>query len=247
MFRRIDQLWQRLPIAQHLSFQLLIGMVTAILFLVLFANIAEDIVEGDTIVQVDTALANELHTSATPGAIEFYRVMSFVGMEGVWVLSVAVGLLLVMRKVWRYLAVWGVALAGGLLLNLLVKSIFARPRPVFVDPIALEQSYSFPSGHAMVSFIAYGMLAYFLWRLLSNHRLLRIVVVWLAVMLVVLIGISRMVLGVHYLSDVLGGLSAGGVWLTACITANETIRRKAKPSQAVIPPLDPAASPGAGA
>lgn len=247
MFRRIDQLWQRLPIAQHLSFQLLIGMVMAILFLVLFANIAEDIVEGDTIVQVDTALANELHTSAAPGAIEFYRVMSFAGMEGVWVLSVAVGVLLVMRRLWRYLAVWGVALAGGLLLNMLVKSIFARPRPVFVDPIALEQSYSFPSGHAMLSFIAYGMLAYFLWRLLSNHHLLRIGVVWLAVMLVVLIGISRMVLGVHYLSDVLGGFSAGGLWLTACITANETIRRKAKPSQAVIPPLDPSASPGAGA
>lgn len=233
MFARFNHLWQRLPLAQHVSLQLAIGLAAAVLFLVLFASIAEDVVEGDTIVQVDTALANALHAGLTPQSLSLYRALSFAGMEGVWALSILVALVLAARRKGFYLAVWAAALGGGILLNNLLKFAFARPRPVFVDPVALEQSFSFPSGHAMLSFIAYGMLAYFLWRLVSNRRL-RILIVFGAVLLVLLIGISRMALGVHYLSDVIGGFSAGGLWLAACVTGSETIRRRGHPSQAAV-------------
>lgn len=221
LLRRLGQL----PLVQSLGIQLIIGLVFSLALLALFGNIAENVVEQDTLVQIDTELANALHAQASPGIIAFYRALSFVGMQGVWVLSLIVAALLAVRRRWLYLGVWAAALIGGILLNQLLKALFARPRPVFVDPIALEQTYSFPSGHSMLSLIAFGMVAFFLWRLIAS-RSGRILAVFAAVLLVILIGISRMALGVHYLSDVLGGFAAGGVWLVACLTACLTIERR---------------------
>src|SRR5690606_37445814 len=86
------------------------------------------------------------------------------------------------------------------------------------------ESFSFPSAHAMTSLITYGLLAYFLWHTVHN-RIIRILIVFAATMLVILIGISRMTLGVHYLSDVLGGFMAGGIWLGVCIAALSILHR----------------------
>jgi undecaprenyl-diphosphatase len=117
------------------------------------------------------------------------------------------------------------ALAGGEALNLLLKELFARPRPFFVDPLLPVTGYSFPSGHAMVALVAYGMLAYFAILALRSWQA-RAAVVLGTSLLVLLIGFSRMYLGVHYFSDVLAGFAAGGVWLSALITAMEIIRRR---------------------
>ena len=116
-------------------------------------------------------------------------------------------------------------LIGGYLLNVLIKTLFARPRPTFADPIAVLQSYSFPSGHAMLSLITFGMLAYFLRKRLKTRHV-RMIAVFGVMLLVVLIGISRMALGVHYLSDVIAGYAAGGVWLISCIIAAQRFERK---------------------
>ena len=91
----------------------------------------------------------------------------------------------------------------------------------------VETSYSFPSGHAMESFVAYGMLAYLAVLALKTWEA-RVAAVCGAALLVVLIGFSRMYLGVHYFSDVIAGYAAGGVWLSALITGAETIRRGGK-------------------
>jgi membrane-associated phospholipid phosphatase len=91
----------------------------------------------------------------------------------------------------------------------------------------VETSYSFPSGHAMESFVAYGMLAYLAVLWLRTWEA-RVAVICGAALLVVLIGFSRMYLGVHYFSDVIAGYAAGGVWLSALITGAETMRRGSK-------------------
>jgi len=125
---------------------------------------------------------------------------------------------------WILLWTWLATVAGSALLNWLLKDFFQRPRPHFAHPLLVETSYSFPSGHAMESFVAYGMLAYFAVLALRTWEA-RVGVVCGAALLVVLIGFSRMYLGVHYFSDVIAGYAAGGVWLSALITGAETIRR----------------------
>ena len=122
---------------------------------------------------------------------------------------------------------WLAAVAGSAVLNQLLKGLFERPRPYFEHPLLIEPSYPFPSGHAMESFVVYGMLVYFAVLALRSWKA-RVAVVCGAALLVVLIGFSRMYLGVHYFSDVLAGYAAGGVWLSALITGVETIRRSKK-------------------
>ncbi len=111
------------------------------------------------------------------------------------------------------------------MLNLLLKDLFARPRPHFERPLVVETSYSFPSGQAMASLVVYGILAYFA-TLAFKGRGRRAVSVGGAAVLVVLIGFSRLYLGAHYVSDVVGGFVAGGAWLSATTTGWEAIRQR---------------------
>lgn len=205
-------------VVRKISVFLIFGLVLSILSLWLFVGVAEDILEGDPIVDVDAAFATELHREATPFNTSVYILISSLGAQGIVAVAVVVGLYYALRRQWLNLIFWIIALGGGILLNILIKTVIARPRPYFVDPLALERSYSFPSAHSMTSLITYGMLAYFLVVSVRN-RYVRIVIVFVAALFIILIGISRMALGVHYFSDVLGGFAAGGMWLGICIVA----------------------------
>src|SRR5215213_3146518 len=133
-------------------------------------------------------------------------------------LHLTVGLLAAAGCLWLF---------GGLVEDLLTGDPIVRfdqALPFFEHPLLTETSYSFPSGHAMESFVVYGMLAYFAVLALRTWKA-RVGVVCGAGLLVVLIGLSRMYLGVHYFSDVLAGYAAGGEWLSSLITGVETIRR----------------------
>jgi undecaprenyl-diphosphatase len=107
-----------------------------------------------------------------------------------------------------------VVLGGAELLNLVLKLSFHRPRPE-VAFVQLD-TYSFPSGHAMISTAAYGALAYLAWGPLRTPRR-RLILVAGTTLLVALIGFSRLYLGVHYLSDVLAGTAGGLFWLAVSI------------------------------
>jgi len=209
--------------------RLIMGVIIALICLIVFIAIAEDVHENDVLVQVDQAIANELHHQGAnqPNAIAFYKVISAVGLPGVWVMGVAVALLFAMRRQWHDFGIWTITLVGGILLNNIIKLIFARSRPVFSDPFVLEQNYSFPSGHAMMAVIGFGFLAYVLVASVKNP-IVKIFIVFALTLLIVLIGISRMALGVHYFSDVVGGYAAGGAWLAMCITSLEQMGRRTR-------------------
>ncbi len=146
-------------------------------------------------------------------------------LEALALVSVAFAVVLLVQRRWSACVVWLVAVLGGEVLNLLLKDLFARPRPHFEHPLVVETSYSFPSGQAMASLVVYGMLAYFA-TLASKGRGKRAVWVGGAAVLVVLIGFSRLYLGAHYVSDVVGGFVAGGAWLSATITTWVAIRQR---------------------
>ncbi len=221
------------------SLVLLAGLLISIACMVFFADLAEDVQENDRIVEFDSALAEELYSRATPGSVRFFQFISFLGSPFIPVIGVLMGIVLARRREWTRLTLWITAVAVGELLNLILKQIFARARPVFASPLAVAQFFSFPSGHAMMSIITYGMMAYLLWRMVKNHRL-RILIVFTTVLLVAVIGISRLYLGVHYFSDVVGGFAAGAAWLGTCIIALELFERRAKYRRN---PPDPIPSP----
>jgi undecaprenyl-diphosphatase len=104
-----------------------------------------------------------------------------------------------------------------MLLNKLLKYAFHRPRPFFTDPIISLDSYSFPSGHTMAATVLYGVLAaYFVANTRDWRR--RVLVICGAGFLILLVAFSRMYLGAHYLSDVLGAIAEGLAWLALCLT-----------------------------
>jgi undecaprenyl-diphosphatase len=219
--------WVRqLPITRYITIYLVFGFVLSAFCLWAFSEIAEEITESDVLVlAIDTQLASTLHAQATPTSTSLYLFISWFGSQGVWLFGILIGLYFFVRRYWLKLTFWIITLVGGSLLNGLLKNFFGRARPSFVDPYVIEQNFSFPSAHSMMSLILYGLIAYLLWREIRD-RPTRYIIVFNAVLFIVLIGISRMALGVHYLSDVLGGFSAGGLWLGACITALNFIQRR---------------------
>ena len=96
---------------------------------------------------------------------------------------------------------------GAILLNSVLKLLFARPRPDLFPPLVVEHSFSFPSGHTMSAIAFYGLLALILWQ--RGRRSWAV----LAGLWVPLVALSRVCLGAHYPSDVLASLAIGTIWL----------------------------------
>jgi undecaprenyl-diphosphatase len=117
------------------------------------------------------------------------------------------------------------AIAGGSLLNNILKTIIHRPRPISETTLVTVYGWSFPSGHAMTSMIFYGMIAYLLVRTVGSGRR-KVFAMALAGFIVFMIGFSRIYLQVHYLSDVLAGYAGGLFWLSICITGMEVYSAK---------------------
>ncbi len=224
--RQLGWMLRRITPGQYLGLHLTVGLLAVAGGLWLFGGLAEDYLTRDPIVRFDQAVADALHAAATPFATKvFLGITALDSAEAIVPISLVVTGLLAWCRRWLYASGWLVALVGVVALNLLLKQIFERPRPIFADPIIVETSYSFPSGHAMDSLVVYGMLAYFALLFIEPWRA-RMGILFGAALLVILIGFSRLYLGVHYFSDVIAGFAAGGVWLSACITGLETLRNR---------------------
>lgn len=184
-----------------------------------FAKLASDVLAGDPIVGFDSAVAVWLHGHSMPALTVLFLAVTQLGSTLVLVVgAVAAVAALAARRRLADAALVATAIAGGELLDAVLKAIVHRGRPEFADPIATAGGYSFPSGHAMAALTLYGALAYVIARRVGGARR-RAVWVGLALAVVVLVGVSRVYLGVHYLSDVLAGYAAGAAWLLLCILA----------------------------
>ncbi|GGF19390.1 phosphatase PAP2 family protein [Hymenobacter cavernae] len=138
-----------------------------------------------------------------------------------------IGYFLVRRHRWYSLLVPVVAL-GSITLNLVLKSAYHRPRPLL--PLVSAEGLSFPSGHAMISASFYGLLIYLVYTHLRRPSIkwLRRSLIVVLVLLILLIGITRVYLRVHYASDVLAGFMAGAIWLLIAIPLLKRIERITK-------------------
>ncbi len=189
-----------------------------------FVGIAEDVARGGPLTAVDSHAAMWLHVRAIQGMVWAMDAVSEVGDPDLLLVVAGVAAIyLAWTRSWYRLVTLALAILGGTALEELLKAAFHRPRPRFPDPIDIFQGFSFPSGHALAAALFFGVLAAFAAESLAGRR--RAAAVAGAVVAVLLVGFSRVYLGAHYLSDVLGGIAAGTAWLSLCVIAVDTLRR----------------------
>lgn len=199
-----------------------------------YAAIAADVVEGGRLSAVDEDLSEWVARSMPSVAEWIARVLSWIGgWIGVTIIVVAALVWLLRHGETALGVLLLVVVLGGQLLDSLAKDGYDRPRPTAGSPIDLPSSSSFPSGHAMTGIAVFGLLGLILSRELASGRG-RTAAVIAGFALGALIGASRVVLNVHFLTDVLGGAALGLAWLAACLLACIVIggrrRRYAEPS-----------------
>lgn len=205
---------------------LTVGLLISLAGLWLFAGVTEDVVHGDPLTKFDVAVLHVFRTHSTALGDSIFYAISLIGSPLVMaIIGAAVAALLAFRRQWIMLGGWLAAYVGGELLDIALKHVIQRPRPLGALQFLHGLSFSFPSGHAMGSVFGYGMLAYVMLVTFPGARR-RAGVVGAAVMLVLAIGLSRLYLGVHYFSDVVGGYAAGVIWLSACISGVEIARQR---------------------
>lgn len=216
----------RLSPEGYLGLHLTIGALLMVAAGWLFGGIAAAVAGGDTITIIDVDLAHWLHVHATPPWTKFMLFITHAhGVLGITVLSVLLGLVFIWKKEWYWLLAVAVSVGGGMIINVLVKHAFHRARPSFDDPLLMLTTYSFPSGHTAGSTLFYGVLTTYLFYHIRSWRW-RVPAVVIAVLMVIAVGISRMYLGVHYLSDVLGAVAEGIAWLALSLTTISALRRR---------------------
>ena len=194
--------------------------VAVLLVAVPFGLLLDQVVRDGPLVRFDTSAADTLHewVRETPGAVRVLRVVTFVGAPAFLALVVTAAALYVLRRRRVRLVVFLVVTTlGGGAVNNLVKVLVDRDRPALEEPVATAGGQSFPSGHAFSSTVAFGALLLVL--LPAVRRRGRPWLIAGAAAVVVAIGFSRLALGVHYLSDVLGGFALGLAWLAASTAA----------------------------
>lgn len=172
----------------------------------------------------DQRMITFIRDFTNPALTTFFIIMTNFGSTIVYIIliiSLSAILYFYLDSRWEALMLF-CSLLGGWLLNVWLKETFERVRPE-LNRLIEASGYSFPSGHAMVSMAFYGMLCYILVRHLKARSKPYWYVIIGSIILIALIGISRIYLGVHYPSDVIGGFVAGGIWVITCILALQAI------------------------
>ena len=219
MVARLAALWKR---SGRKEFVVLLVAGAFCLSLWGFLELADDAPEGDY-EELETRIMRSLRDPADPSiplgpwwSGEVARDITALGGATVVILMtcLVVGYLLLRRAYGATLLVV-VAITGGYILSNTLKTLFARPRPSVVPHLSEVVSASFPSGHSMVSSVVYLTLGVLLARTVAR-RVERIYFIVASILLTVLIGLSRVYLGVHYPTDVLAGWSAGMAWALLC-------------------------------
>jgi undecaprenyl-diphosphatase len=187
-----------------------------------FVSLAGEVIDGDT-QAFDTKILRALRDPADPsrpiGPVWIEGpLLDLTALGGATVLALVVIVVagfLVLQTRYRTAIVVVITWLSGELLNTAMKHVFNRPRPSIVPHLRVVYTTSFPSGHAMESAIVYLTLAAILMRA-SQSRVTKIYMLGIAVLLTTLVGISRVYLGVHYPTDVLGGWIVGFMWASIC-------------------------------
>ena len=210
----------------YLGLHMTIGMTVVLLAVFIFAHVAEDVAEpGSLALLLDAQLTQWLQAHATPGRTAFLLIVThWHNTLGILVMTALLALWLAHERSWDWLLRVLLSVPLGMLLNMLLKSIFQRHRPVFEQPLVTLLTYSFPSGHTAAATLLYGVSA--AWLLAVLQRRWHAPIVMLAVCQVALVALSRVYLGAHYPSDVLAAMASSSAWLAIVLTGVSTWQKR---------------------
>ncbi|MEW6002648.1 MAG: bifunctional DedA family/phosphatase PAP2 family protein [Nitrospirota bacterium] len=216
-----DFIKARFNLGSWYGFNLTMGIILFILALFSFNEIVEDLIDKETLFYFDYRIQGFIERIISP---EITRCMvDITNIGGIYLTVITAGMLtlfLLYKRNWWKLFILFLVAGGGEAVLILLKLFFHRPRPM--PQLIIAHGYSFPSGHAFSAISIYGFLIYLTW--MGKIRALKFIVLFVSIFLIFLIGISRIFLNVHYLTDVLGGYAAGIAWLVFCVVMVNTIR-----------------------
>jgi len=200
-------------IAEHRLVSLAAYFVVFVLLIVAFVELVEEVFEGETLFY-DEAILNGINGFSTPFFDNFFVIITQLGgVFGIIAFTTILLAILLRRKLYQKALIVGATVAGAALLNVVLKLIFERTRPDLWEQLIVETSFSFPSGHSMITAALGLSLIFICWN--TRYR-------WLAVALgssfIIVIGFSRLYLGVHYPTDVLAGWVVSAAWLFIVVT-----------------------------
>jgi len=225
---------RRMPPPSAYGISLAVGLIVLAAAAVAFAHLTEDVLHREGLTALDgpvDAAVPRLRTPALTGLMKAWSLLA--GAPAVVALVVlGSGYLRVRTGTWRPAILLGILAGGAALLDLAVKTAVHRPRPPARDAIASAAGYAFPSGHTTEAAVWTGLAVL---AAATARAVWARVCVWLgALLLGIGVGLSRVYLGVHWLTDVLGGWALGTAWLAFVLTVAATIGRL-RPDAALLP------------
>lgn len=219
----------RLARDHWLGLHVTLGVVVGLVALAAFAAIAAQVLAHGPLAALDAQLARRLHAGGNASLTRAMVVFAQIhGTAGVLAMVLLLGIYLARRGDRHWLVALVLAVPGAMLLNLGVKAVFQRPRPSFEPPLMALDSFSFPSGHVAAATALYGFIAVFCIAQARGWGA-RLAAPLVALGMIVLVALNRLVLGVHYFSDVLAAFAQSSAWLALClaVVVSVSMRRRA--------------------
>jgi undecaprenyl-diphosphatase len=225
------RVWQWVSDRAEKEALILVGLLGAVVFVWLFVELADEVLEGERL-QLDEHILRSFRQPgdlAQPIGPPWLRTaaLDLTALGGTTIVAlvnvVALGYL-GLRKKWNSFWLMAASVCGGAISNLLLKDLFGRARPTVVPHLAEVDSMSFPSGHSMLAAITYLTLGAMLARAAEGSRE-KVYIITLSIVMTLIIGLTRVYLGVHYPSDVLAGWCAGIAWAIVCLLGAKLLER----------------------
>ncbi|MGB5637167.1 MAG: phosphatase PAP2 family protein [Waterburya sp.] len=193
----------------------MVGLLSCLLIIYVVAQISDKVLEQDAFA-FDKTILLWIHSFSNPTLDQIMQAITRLNDPDL--VSVVAGvtfILLIGKRCYPEAKIFFIDCTGGVVLSYGLKSVFSKTRPDLWQSAIEEVSFSYPSGHALGSTVLYGFLAYLFATRFPQFSWL---IYLLAVALIGAIGLSRLYLGVHWPTDIIGGYGIGFLWLTVCIT-----------------------------
>lgn len=200
--------------------EVILGIILSTASFLIFLKISKNVLENDWY-SFDVAVSNFIYSLRTPLLTSVMQAITVLGGDIIIVFTSIVIIFLVLKRYKTEAVIFLLIITMGIIINLFLKYIIARPRPD-INPLLVLTTFSFPSGHSMNSFVFYLTVAFFIFRFTRN-KCLAIVISAISICLVLLISFSRVYLGVHYPTDVLAGIVGGFWWFITALLIERTM------------------------